>query len=86
MDVRSDIRTFIQDNFMMAMAGFELGDGDSLLGTSVIDSTGVLELVTFLEGHFQMKVEDAEMLPENLDSVEVLTAFVERKLAVGKEA
>ncbi len=78
MDVKSKIRAFIITNFYVP-AGMALPDDASLLGQGVVDSTGVLEVIGFLEDSFQMTVDDTEMLPENLDSIDRLTAFVERK-------
>jgi acyl carrier protein len=56
-----------------------LGNSDSLLEKGVMDSTGVLELISFLEREFEITLDDAEMVPENLDSVDRVVAFVERK-------
>ncbi len=53
---------------------------DSLIESGVIDSTGVLELIEFLEEEFAIRVEDAETVPENLDSIERIVAFVDRKV------
>lgn len=75
-DVRARIRSFIGDNFYLSGP---LVDDASLLDEGVIDSTGVLEVIAFLEREFSIAVEDAEMLPENLDSVERIEAFVRRK-------
>lgn len=75
-DVRARIRSFISDNFYLSGP---LVDDASLLDEGVIDSTGVLEVIAFLEREFSIAVEDAEMLPENLDSVERIEAFVRRK-------
>ena len=80
MNTADKIRTFITTSFYVAdPAG--LADDASFLDRGIIDSTGVLEVVTFLEDTFGITVGDSEMLPENLDSVKNLTAFVERKLA-----
>ncbi len=72
------IRTFIFENFL-----FDADDGlqndDSFLDKGIIDSTGVLELVEWLEDEFGVPVEDEELVPENLDSVNQLAAFVARK-------
>ena len=80
--IEQQIRAFIADNFLYgedrAVAG-----ADSFLELGIIDSTGVLELVTFLERSFALKVEDAELIPENLDSVDSLVAFVRRKSGSG---
>ena len=69
MDIKSDVRKFINDNFMMGREGEELVDGDSLLDKGIIDSTGVLELVSFIEETFKFAIEDEELVPENLDSI-----------------
>ena len=69
MELRTEIRKFIIDNFMMGMNPEELSDSDSLLDKGIIDSTGILELVGFLEENYQIQIEDEELVPENLDSV-----------------
>jgi acyl carrier protein len=76
--IRETVRGFITSNFYLADAA-ALRDADSLLDQGVIDSTGVLEVIDFLEDKFGISIEDAEMLPENLDSIERIAAFVERK-------
>jgi acyl carrier protein len=63
----------------MGDASSMLKDGESFLETGTIDSTGVLEVVTFLEANFGLKVEDREFVPENLDSVDNQVKFVLRK-------
>ena len=77
--LRSEIRQFVHNDLLMGDASAMLGDDESLLETGTIDSTGVLEVVMFLEQTFGMKVHDREMLPENLDSVDRLVQFVLRK-------
>ncbi len=77
--IRSTIRAFILDRFYVPQPE-RLADADSLLETGVVDSTGVLEIIGFLEEHYGIQVENAEILPENLDSVDRLTGFVSRKL------
>lgn len=57
----------------------ELNDSDSLLGKGIIDSTGVLELVGFIEEHYQFSIEDDELVPDNLDSVNNLVNYIEKK-------
>ncbi len=79
MEVRTDIRNFILDNFMMGRDSQELTDSGSLLELGIIDSTGVLELVGFLEGKYSFEVEDSELVPENLDSVDNLIKYVGHK-------
>ncbi len=79
MNIRAEIKGFIGDNFMMGMDPNDLGDGDSLLTKGIIDSTGVLELVAWLEENFGFQIDDQELLPENLDSVDNLVKYIERK-------
>lgn len=77
------VRGFITSMFFTDPAK-TLGDDDSLLQLHIVDSTGFLELVSFLESEFGITVGDDEMLPENLDSVASIDAFLDRKL--GAEA
>jgi acyl carrier protein len=79
-DVKTQIREFIIENFLFGNAD-GLKDDTSFLEEGIIDSTGVLELVTFLEETFSIQVEDEELIPENLDSIDNVSAFLERKLA-----
>ena len=79
MDIRSEIRNFILDNFMMGRDESELADNDSLLDKDIIDSTGVLELVSFIEETFEFAIDDEELVPENLDSIENLVNFINKK-------
>ncbi len=76
-----ELRAFIIENFLFGEAGQLAGDSASLIENEVIDSTGVLELVTFLEERYGISVADEEIVPANLDSVEKLAAYVERKTA-----
>lgn len=80
MDIKDQIRTFVTTNFYVADPA-SLADDDSLLDQGIIDSTGVLEVIFFLEETFGIKVEDSEMLPDNLDSIEKITNFVALKKA-----
>lgn len=75
---KSDVRSFVVDNFLFGEAG-NLTDSDSLLAEGVIDSTGVLELVSFLEDEYRIVVEDKELIPENLDSIDAIGAYIARK-------
>jgi acyl carrier protein len=79
--IREDVRNFITSNFMFGQGGDDLSDDQSFLETGVIDSTGVLELISFLEQQFGIAVEDQEVVPANLDSVAQLVSFVQRKKA-----
>lgn len=79
--MRDKIRGFIFENFLFDADQSALSDGDSFLEKGIIDSTGMLELVSFLDESFGIKVEDDELVPENLDSVNHLIDFVSRKKA-----
>lgn len=76
---KSEIRAFIVENFMFGEQR-EFSDTVSFLESGLIDSTGVLELVAFLDEKYGIAVADEEIVPDNLDSVENLAAFIERKL------
>ncbi|OGC94869.1 MAG: hypothetical protein A2W25_14190 [candidate division Zixibacteria bacterium RBG_16_53_22] len=79
MDIRASIRGFIYDNFMLARSNHELLDSDSLFDKGVIDSTGVLELVGFIEENFKIAVADEELTPDNLDTINNLVEYIQRK-------
>ena len=76
----TEIRDFIVNNFLFGEAG-SLENETSFMDSGTLDSTGVLELVTFLESTYAVKVQDKEMVPENLDSINRAAAFVARKIA-----
>ncbi|HEY1307307.1 MAG TPA: acyl carrier protein [Vicinamibacterales bacterium] len=75
-----EIREFIVANFLFGLADQTLEDDDSFLASGIIDSTGVLELIGFLEKQYGITVENAELLPDHLDSVNKVASFVRRKL------
>ena len=77
--MRNKVRRFIFENFLFGEQDNSLGDDDSFLEKGVIDSTGVLELVTFLEESFEIKIADEELVPENLDSVNNLLTLINKK-------
>ena len=74
------VRQYIVDNFLFGEAS-GLEDETSFLEEGIIDSTGMLELIMFLEESFHISVEDDELVPENLDSVQNITRYVDQKLA-----
>lgn len=78
LDKAGRIRSFIVNNFYVADPD-ALADDASLLESGIVDSTGVLELVSFLEQQFAVRVADEELLPDNLDSIAKAARFVERK-------
>ena len=78
-DISGALRRFIGENFMFQEEVNSLPEETSFLDAGIIDSTGVLELVCFLENEFGIQVADDEMLPENLDSIRAISAYVKRK-------
>ena len=78
-DTRHTLRDFIVETFLFGEGGDDLGDEDSLLERGIIDSTGVLELSAFLEDELGVKVTDADLVPDNFDSIARLAAFVENR-------
>ena len=78
-DIKKKLREFIIDTFLIADEDEELNDSDSFMQTGLIDSTGILEVITYLESEFTISVEDDEMIPDNLDSVDNLVNYVMRK-------
>jgi acyl carrier protein len=78
--VAAEIRAFIVSNFLFGQEGKGFADDVSFLETGIIDSTGLLELVAFLEQKYGISVADRELLPENLDSLGNVSRFVARKL------
>jgi len=80
MDRAERIRTYIIDNFLLGEES-DLDGTASLLESGIVDSTGVMELAMFLEEAFGIRVADEDFVPENLDTIENLAGFVERKLA-----
>ncbi len=75
------VRNYILENFLFSQDDSALNNADSLLGKGIVDSTGMLELVSFLEQQFSVKVADTELVPENLDSVNNIVVFLGRKRA-----
>ena len=83
METSQQIRAYIVENFLFG-DDQELSNSQSLLEAGVVDSTGVIELVTFLEETFGVEVADDELIPENLDTIDNIAAFTLRKKAQSK--
>lgn len=77
-DVENAVTAFIVENFLFGNAADAPAPGTSFMETGLIDSTGILELVAFLEGKYGIQVADDQLVPENLDSVASIAAFVVR--------
>ena len=77
--IEQQVRQFVTDNFPFGRVD-DLSSDESLMDQGIVDSTGVLELVAFLEDTYHIKVQDDELVPANLDSINGLVRFLERKL------
>jgi acyl carrier protein len=78
-DVSLKIRSFILENILIGSDNSAFDDDDSFLEKGLIDSTGILELVSFLEDEFEIEVKDVELVPDNFDSLSKLSNYVESK-------
>ena len=78
-DLRERIQKFILENYLFTTDTAALGLEDSLLGRGIVVSTGMLEIIMFIEEQLGVTVKDEEMIPENLDSVQRIATFVESK-------
>jgi acyl carrier protein len=81
MSTEDKIRGYILENFLFTSSADAFADSDSFLERGIIDSTGVLELIFFVEEQFGIKVADKDMVPDNFDSVNNIARFVQMKLA-----
>jgi acyl carrier protein len=77
--LRSQIRDFILENYLFTNDTSAIDFYDSLLGRGIVDSTGMLEVIFFIEEQLGVKVKDEEMVPENLDSINKIAQFVEAR-------
>lgn len=76
-DIRKKLRNFVKETFLVGDE--ELNDSESFMQTGIIDSTGVLELASYIEQEFTITIEDDEMTPSNLDSIDNLVGFLTKK-------
>lgn len=79
--MKGDVRNYIKENFLFGYEEKELKDDTSFFELGVLDSTGIMELVTFLEREFGVLVADEEIIKENLDSIDVIVSFLVTKLS-----
>jgi len=84
--IEQQVRDFIAESFMFRVDRSDIAGDESLLEAGIVDSTGILELVAFLETTFAIQLADDEIVPDNLDSIDALTAFVTRKCADAESA
>jgi acyl carrier protein len=78
MDRRNEVKSFIINNFLFGDGG-KLADSDSFLQKGIVDSTGILEVISFLEEKYGIAIKDDELLPANLDSVDNIVNFLDKK-------
>jgi acyl carrier protein len=84
--IEKGARRFITENFPLGGSGQELAGSDSLLEVGVIDSVGVLELIEYLESTYDLQIPDADVLPENLDSIDAIARYVAQRLDGGSSS
>lgn len=85
MSLQQDIRGFIVENFLFGEDG-GLEDDSSFIEQGIVDSTGIMQLVSYLQEQYRIAIEDEELIPDNLDSIRKVAAFIEgkkRALATG---
>lgn len=82
MSIAERVRRFVVDGFYVSDAS-EISEDTLLVSGGIVDSTGMLEVIAFLEAEFGIRIRDDETIPENLDSIGRIAAFVERKLLAG---
>lgn len=80
LDIKDKIKQFIIDNFFFGSTSESFADDDSFLENGIIDSTGILEIIEFIEETYEIKVENEELVPENLDSLNNVSQFIQKKM------
>ncbi|MGC9323258.1 MAG: acyl carrier protein [Desulfomonilia bacterium] len=78
-DMKATIEAFIKENFIMGRSEATVNPDESLIESGIMDSTGVLELVEFLEATFSIQIEDEELIPENLETINNIITFLKTK-------
>lgn len=79
-EIKEKLKIFIINNFLLGDHSKTFNDDDSFLEKGIIDSTGVLELVNFIEETYDIRVEDEELVPDNLDSLNKIVSYIEKKI------
>jgi acyl carrier protein len=82
--IEQQLRQFVVNNFLFGQGEDQLSNHDSFLEKGIVDSTGILELVVFLEKQYRIKIEDEELIPANLDSIDNLLRFIEKKAQIAR--
>ncbi len=81
MDTKTQIKQYIAENYLFSNNGFNLDDDESFLEAGVVDSLGVVELVSFVEETYDIEVPDDDIVPDNFDSVNNLTHYIASRMA-----
>ena len=80
MEIAEQVKDFIINKILIGASDVSLDPDESFLQRGILNSTGILELVGFLEGHFKITCKDEDITPENLDSLNAVSAYVQKKL------
>ncbi len=78
---REKIKNYILENFLFTNDLNAVEDDTSFLRAGIVDSTGILEIISFIEEEYQIQVQDDEVVPENLDSINLISSFIEKKMS-----
>ena len=81
MELKEQIKSYIAENFLFSSNGFDMDEDESFLEAGVVDSLGVVELVSFVEETYNFEVPDDDIVPDNFDSVDNLAAYISRRTA-----
>jgi acyl carrier protein len=79
-DIIKDVRSFIKSHFLFNSLECVIDENTSFMDAGILDSTGILELIAFLQKNYNITIEDNEMLPENLDTLSSISRYVKGKL------
>lgn len=83
MTIEAQIKDYIARNLLFSSDGYKYPDDASFIDEGIVDSQGVMDLVFFVEENFNIQVQDSEIVPENFDSIQKMTAYIQRKQASG---
>lgn len=81
MEIKMEIHNYLKENILFDSDDNPISDDDSFMENGIIDSTGILELVSFIEEKFEFKVGDEDLVPDNFDSVNTLVDYIQKKTA-----
>jgi acyl carrier protein len=80
LDIKSNIIGYVEKTFLFGLSDKSLHDNDSFLDKGIVDSTGILEIVSYIEEEFDIEVQDEELVPDNFDSINKLTDYITKKI------